>query len=180
MAFNPGSLWVENKVYSRAALSSEAQGPLLSPLRFLKDSRFAVVRLKPYFLARPQPEADFSSYHQRPLVACLVVQLVKNLLAVQETWVWSLGWEDPQKKEMATHSSILAWRIPWTEEPGGLQSMGSQRVVHDWATNTYFCPLPLAATPWPSLQDQQEEFFLLPTESYMTSCMTVTIPPSCP
>ena len=52
--------------------------------------------------------------------ASLVAQLVKSLLAMQETWVQSLGWEDPLKKEMATHSSILAWRSPWTEEPGGL------------------------------------------------------------
>ena len=59
--------------------------------------------------------------------------VVKNLPAVQETWVWSLGWEDLLEKEMAIHSSILAWRIPWTEEPGGLQSMGSQRARHDWA-----------------------------------------------
>ena len=48
--------------------------------------------------------------------------------------VWSLGWEDPLEDEMATHSSTLAWEIPWTEEPGGLQSMGSQRVGHDWST----------------------------------------------
>ena len=58
-------------------------------------------------------------------------QLVKNPPAMQETWVRSLGRENPLKKEMATHSSILAWRIPWTEEPGGLQSMGSQRVRHN-------------------------------------------------
>ena len=51
-----------------------------------------------------------------------------------ETWVWSLGWEDPLEEGMATLPSILAWRIPWTGEPGGLQSMGSQRVRHDWAT----------------------------------------------
>ena len=57
--------------------------------------------------------------------------MVKNLLAMQETWVQSLGQEDPLEKGMATHSSILAWRIPWTEESGGLQSMGSQRVGHD-------------------------------------------------
>ena len=63
--------------------------------------------------------------------ASLVAQSVKNLPAVQETWVRSLGWEDPLEKEMATHSSILAWKISWTEEPGGLQSMGSQRVGHD-------------------------------------------------
>ena len=49
--------------------------------------------------------------------------MVKNLLAIQASWVQSLGWEDPLEKEMATHSSILAWRIPWTEEPGGLQAM---------------------------------------------------------
>ena len=63
--------------------------------------------------------------------ASLVAQMVKNLPAVQETWVRFLGWEDPLEKGMATHSSILTWRIPWTEEPGGLQSMGSQRVRHD-------------------------------------------------
>ena len=68
--------------------------------------------------------------------ASLVAQLVKNLPVVQETRVRSLGWEDPLEKEMATHSSILAWKISWTEEPGGLQSMGSQRVRHDWVTNT--------------------------------------------
>ena len=61
----------------------------------------------------------------------LVAQMVKKLPAIQETWVRSLGQEDPLEKEMATHSSILAWRIPWTEEPGSLQSMGSQRVGHD-------------------------------------------------
>ena len=58
-------------------------------------------------------------------------QLVKNWPAMQEAWVRSLGWEDPQEKEMATHSSTLAWKIPRTEEPGRLQSIGSQRVGHD-------------------------------------------------
>ena len=58
--------------------------------------------------------------------ASLVAQMVKNLPAIQETWVKSLGWEDPVEKEMATHFTILAWRIPWTEEAGGLQSMGLQ------------------------------------------------------
>ena len=57
--------------------------------------------------------------------------MVKNLSAMQETWVQSLGQEEPQEKGMATHSSILAWERPWTEEPGGLQSMGSQRVGYD-------------------------------------------------
>ena len=55
---------------------------------------------------------------------------------MQETQVQSLDWEDPQEKGMATHMSILAWRIPWIEEPGGLQSMGSPKIRHDWATNT--------------------------------------------
>ena len=61
----------------------------------------------------------------------LVAQWLKRLPAMLETWVQSLGWEDPLEKEMATHSSILAWRIPWIEEPGGLQSTGLQRVGHD-------------------------------------------------
>ena len=64
-------------------------------------------------------------------VAPLVAQTIKNLPAIQETWVQSLGEGDSLEKEMATYSSILAWRIPWTEEPGGLQSLGSQRVGHD-------------------------------------------------
>ena len=72
----------------------------------------------------------------RLIRASLVAQMVKNLAAMQETQVWSLGWEDPLEKVTTTHSSILAWRIPWIEEPGGLQSMGSQRVGHGWATNT--------------------------------------------
>ena len=58
-------------------------------------------------------------------------QRVKNLPAMQETSVQFLGWEDPLEKEMATHSSILAWKIPWTEEPGGLQYVGTQRVGHE-------------------------------------------------
>ena len=60
-----------------------------------------------------------------------MVQSVKNPPAIQETQVQSLGWEDPLEKEMATHSSILAWKFPWTDEPGGLQSIRLQRVGHD-------------------------------------------------
>ena len=63
--------------------------------------------------------------------ASLVAQMVKRLPAMKETWVRSLGWEDPLEKETTTHSSTLAWKIPWMEEPGRLQSMGSQRVGHD-------------------------------------------------
>ena len=61
----------------------------------------------------------------------LVVQTVKDLPAMWEPWIRSLGWEDPVEKEMASHSSILAWRVPWTEESGRLQSMGLQRIRHD-------------------------------------------------
>ena len=60
-----------------------------------------------------------------------MAQTAKSLSAMQETWVQSLGWEDPLEKEMAAHSSTLAWEIPWTEEPDRLQSMGSQRVGHN-------------------------------------------------
>ena len=67
--------------------------------------------------------------------ASLVAHMVKNPPATRETWVWSLGWEDPLEEGMAPHSSILARKIPWTEEPGGLQSMGSLRVGHNWATS---------------------------------------------
>ena len=65
----------------------------------------------------------------------LVAQMVKHLPSRQETWVWLLGQEDPLEKAMAPHSSTLAWKIPWTEEPGGLQSKESQRVRHDWVTS---------------------------------------------
>ena len=67
--------------------------------------------------------------------ASLVAQMVKNLSEMQETWIWSLDQEDPLEKGMAAHSSILAWKIPWTEDPDGLQSMGSQRVGHNLETN---------------------------------------------
>ena len=90
------------------------------------------------------PSSNFHSFvssqvSKRALVTALkpflslsfVAQRLKRLPAMRETWVRSLGWKDPLEKEMATHSSILAWRIPWTEEPGGLQSTGSQRVGHD-------------------------------------------------
>ena len=82
------------------------------------------------------------------LVAWLVAQMVKNLPAMQETRIRALGQEDPLERGMATQSSILAWRIPCTEEPGGLQSMWSQRVRHDWVTNTFIFKIPyLDSTP---------------------------------
>ena len=69
----------------------------------------------------------------------LVAQMVKNQPEIWETWVWSLGWEDPLEEGMATPSNILAWRISWTEEPGRLQSMGSHRVRRDWSDLACTC-----------------------------------------
>ena len=66
----------------------------------------------------------------------LVAQMVKNLTLMQETWVRSLGWEDPLEKEVATHFHILAWEIPWTEEPSGLHLWSRTRVRHNWETNS--------------------------------------------
>ena len=77
---------------------------------------------------------------QRNQVDCrasLVAQMIKSLPAMQETPVWSLGQEDPLEKEMAAHSSVLIWKIPQTEDPGGLHPMELQRVGHNWATNIY-------------------------------------------
>ena len=65
------------------------------------------------------------------LMLSLVAETVKNLPAMRETWVQSLGWEDPLEEGMATHSSVLVWRIPWTEQPGRPPSLGSQRVRHN-------------------------------------------------
>ena len=75
-------------------------------------------------------------FYHLPVRASLEAPMVENLPVMQETWVQSLSREDPLEKGIATHSSILAWRIPWTEEPSGLQSMESQRVGHDKSANT--------------------------------------------
>ena len=76
--------------------------------------------------------------HLQLIRTSLVAQTVKRLSTMRETGVWSLGREGPLEKEMAIHSSTIAWKIPWTEEPGRPQSMGSQRVRHDWATSLHF------------------------------------------
>jgi len=76
-------------------------------------------------------QGTYLENHCSTLWASLVAQMVKNLPTTQETWVQLLGWEDSLEKRMAIHSRILAWKIPWTEEPGRLQSMGSQRAGHD-------------------------------------------------
>ena len=85
-----------------------------------------------------------------------------------------LGREDPLEKEMATHSSILAWRIPWTEEPGGLQSMGSQRLGHDWVTNMFICTLTKDTKPWVEnpliFLPPNQHAYLQSRLSYVSSC----------
>ena len=86
----------------------------------------------------PLTDEWIKMWHMWCVWASPVAELVKNLPAMQETWVWSLSREDPLEKERATHSSILAWRSPWTEEPGRLQSMGLRRVRHDCVTNSLF------------------------------------------
>ena len=90
------------------------------------------VLVSPFLMSRSY--LFFHSFNQR---ASLLAQTVKNLLATRDTQIRSLGWENTLEKGMATHSSILAWIIPWTEEPGRLQFMGSQSVGHDCATNTF-------------------------------------------
>ena len=97
----------------------------------------------------PAPFFQYIFFSYIQILASLVAQRLKRLPARQETRVQSLGWEDPLEKEMATHSSILAWRIPWTEEPGRLQSTGSQRVRHNWATSlTHSIMLYLICCTW--------------------------------
>ena len=91
------------------------------------------------------------------LGASLVAQTVKCQSAVRETWVRSLGWEDPLEKEMTTHSSTLAWKIPWTEEPGRLQSKGFQRVGHNWVTSLSLSSKDLSRRD--SLSDNSEGMF---------------------
>ena len=90
----------------------------------------------------------------------LVAQTVKRLPTMQETQVPSLGWEDPLEKEIATHSSIHVWKIPWTEEPAGLQSMGSQRVRHDWVTSLSAVMITTVCMCYTRLEGSQGMFFL--------------------
>ena len=95
--------------------------------------------------------------------ASLVAQLVKNAPAMWETWVWSLGWENPLEEGMATHSSILAWRIPWTGETGGLYSMEYQGVRHDWGTK----PKPMSFSDRISLVHPFYHPFCLPPQTLL-------------
>ena len=97
------------------------QGTLKSLLQH-HSSKASILQCSAFFMVQLSHQAS------------LVAQMVKHLPAMWETQVWSLGWEDPLEKEMAIHSSTLAWKIPWMEEPGRLQPMWSQRVRHDWLT----------------------------------------------
>ena len=101
--------------------------------------------------------------------ASLVSHMVKNLPAMQEARVWSLCWDYPLEKGMATHSSTLAWRIPWTEEPGRLQSMGLQRVRYDWATNTFTFVSWCLGSRWRYLLER----------SYWPKCLKLSEPSKC-
>ena len=103
------------------------------------ESRSPWTLRRTFFFFSPQLTMVYLKKHQRASFSwgSLVAQMVKNLPAMWETWVLSLGWEDPLEKGKATHSSILPWRIPWAEKPGGLQSMRLQRVRQDWVTNTF-------------------------------------------
>ena len=96
-----------------------------------------------------------------------MVPTVKCLSAMLETRVWSLGWEDPPGEGIATHSSILAWKIPWTEEPGRLQSMGLQRVGNDWATWLYF------HKPSTKRKQQKPNLAHLKTDGWMATDLAV-------
>ena len=112
--------------------------------------RMCIIPCNPFpnLVVQPRARVTFfwweTLYHQ----ASPITQWVKNPPTMQETqeaWVWSLGWKEPLEKEMATHFSVLAWKSPWTEEPGGLQSTGLQRVRHKWATKP---PPPMCQCAW--------------------------------
>ena len=101
--------------------------------------------------------------------ASFIAQSVKNLPAMKETQVWFLGQEDPLEKERATHSGILAWEIPWTEEPGGLQSMGSRSVRHDWNNFTHSTCASMDCVPRYGFWALKLDFLLCTLASHFTS-----------
>ena len=116
------AVWAGQVLASSVLITSYVIGYQRSSSPDIQKSTFPTVDSQWYQLSL----LLLSSFQKRR--ASLVAQRLKRLPAVRETWVRSLGWEDPLEKEMTTHSSILAWRIPWTKEPGGLQSTGLQRV----------------------------------------------------
>ena len=165
-------MWCKTRHLSHHLVCSP--GAAITPIisRNFTFSKWSSVPRKPQ-LPTPSPEPQVSSspfyefelrslwrlrFSQRPAprLASLVAQRVKHLSTMRETQVRSLGWEYSLEKAMAPHSSILAWRIPWTEKPGRLQFMGSQRVGHDWATSL-------------SLSSSLSSLFSLSPTSYLSS-----------
>ena len=120
----------------QAKVRSYLTPPTKMNSRSIKEVKHKSWSYKPH-RRKPRGKASWHWMSWSLLGASLVAQMVKNLPTWRETQVQSLDWEDPLEKGMAIHSSILAWRIPWTEELGGLQSKGSQRVRHKWATFTF-------------------------------------------
>ena len=127
LVFSLSSFTLTQRLFSSSSLSA---------IRVVSS---AYLRLLIFFQAILIPVCASSSlaFHMMYSGASLVAQRLKRLPATWETWVRSLGREDPLEKEMPTHSSILAWRIPWREEPGGLQPMGSRRVAHNWSDSVH-------------------------------------------
>ena len=113
------------------------QEPKYLPLLFSFSLHHSIAKWHFLLLFISSPQMLYILTYSCPflfLLTSLVAQMVKHLPTMQETQVRSLGWDDPLEKEMATHSSVLAWKIPWAEEPGRLMSMRPQWVGHDWAT----------------------------------------------
>ena len=142
------AIWeVPNPYDSLKEVSHSYSGLTFWPSRFSEWS-FLFQLLKSDILLKLPEKLKMTPWHLQIVAVCprfikwyqkasLAPQMVKSLLAVQETWVRSVGWEDPLEKEMATYSSILAWETPWRERPGRPQSTGLQRVRHNWATNPH-------------------------------------------
>ena len=129
---NPSLLHCRQTLYHRSHLATINFGIFIIPIR----NTIPTSSPSSSCLSFPHPttSAALINFLYRYIRTSLMVQMIKNLPAMQETWVWSLCWEDILEEGMASHSSILAWRIPWREGPGGLQFMGLQRVGHDWVT----------------------------------------------
>ena len=129
--FPPGAGLRSRKVTDTVSSTEDCNHNMV---RKMKEDNHGYNRTPGNTLLPATHTANMNLFYELPWLLTprsLVDHMVKNLPAMQETGVRSLGWEDPLEKEMATHSSILAWRIPWTGEPGGLQFMGSQRVRHN-------------------------------------------------
>ena len=129
-----GKKWIFRSILVVESIeqADESEDHRIRIWRQLRDDLCQPVSLRLTFMEADLPK-NFSIYAF--FQASLVAQTAKHLPAMQETQVWSLSGEDPLEKEMEAHFSILAWKIPWMEEPGRLQSMGWQRVGHDWVTS---------------------------------------------